>query len=234
MKILPYGNNALLIQFSEEIDPGISKQVIALYHALKRTGQFKYLIPAYQSLTAAFDSDQLKFTEAQKLAEEHLAILSQEIYEPHHLVIPVCYEPEYAPDLEAVEQITKLTAKKVIELHCSTTYHVYMLGFLAGFPYLGSTPKALHCPRKKEPRAKVPAGSVGLAGMQTGIYPAEAPGGWQLIGRTPLALFNPEIMPPNFLHPGDLVEFRAISKDEFKLIKIKVEAGIYKPEYKHG
>jgi inhibitor of KinA len=130
--------------------------------------------------------------------------------------IPVCYEDDYAPDMALVCSMKNLKREDVIRLHTQRLYRVYMTGFLPGFPYLGRVDPALEVPRKEQPRARVEAGSVGLAGLQTGIYPVASPGGWQVIGRTPIRLFNHQQTPPVLLEAGDGVQFYAISKHEYQ------------------
>lgn len=144
--------------------------------------------------------------------------------------IPVCYEAIFAPDLEAVCSQLKLSPEALISKHSSAIYTVYGIGFLPGFMYLGGLNPELEIPRKSSPRMKVPAGSVGLAVKQTGIYPCESPGGWQLIGQTPIPLFNPPQDPPFFAEVGDKIQFIPISKDTYKLLQIQISAGIYKIE----
>jgi allophanate hydrolase subunit 1 len=129
--------------------------------------------------------------------------------------IPVCYGGEFGPDLDEVAELCGLTAVEVVALHAGGEYLAYMIGFAPGFPYLGGLPDQLVVPRKAAPRLHVPAGSVGLAGKQTGVYPQDSPGGWQIIGRTPIRLFTPERTPPTLLQAGDVVRFRAISCEEY-------------------
>lgn len=133
----------------------------------------------------------------------------------HSFRIPVCYEGAYAPDLEDVARQQGLSVREVIELHCGAVYRVYMIGFLPGFPYLGTVDQRLEVPRKSRP-VPVAAGGVGIAGKQTGIYPLNSPGGWSIIGRTPMRLFDPGTDPPVRLQTGDRVEFYAISTEEFQ------------------
>jgi KipI family sensor histidine kinase inhibitor len=144
--------------------------------------------------------------------------------------ISLCYEAAFAPDLEAVCTQLKLSPEALISKHSQATYTVYGIGFLPGFMYLGGLNPELEIPRKSSPRMKVPVGSVGLAAKQTGIYPCESPGGWQLIGQTPIPLFNPLQDPPFFAEVGDKIQFIPISKDTYKLLKIQVAAGIYNIE----
>ncbi len=128
--------------------------------------------------------------------------------------IPVCYGGEFGPDLEAVAAAHDLAAAQVVQRHCRPRYLVYFLGFQPGFPYLGGLPPSLAMPRRETPRASVPAGSVGIAGPQTGVYPFATPGGWQIIGRTPLRLYDPDRQPPALLSPGDRVKFVPITLSE--------------------
>jgi inhibitor of KinA len=133
--------------------------------------------------------------------------------------IPVCYGGEYGPDLEFVARHNGLDAEEVIRIHTAGEYLVYMIGFTPGFPYLGGLSARIAAPRLEKPRFKVPGGSVGIAGRQTGIYPLTAPGGWRLIGRTPLSLFTPALDPPCLLRPGDAVTFKAISREEYERLR---------------
>jgi len=129
--------------------------------------------------------------------------------------IPVCYETEFAPDLEDVSRHAGVSAKEVVDLHCGAEYHVHCIGFTPGFPFLGGLTPKLATPRRSTPRKEIPAGSVAIGGAQTGIYPVKSPGGWNIIGRTPLPLFDPQKYPPALLRAGDRVRFRAITRQEF-------------------
>lgn len=135
------------------------------------------------------------------------------------VIIPVCYGGEYGPDLEFVSQYTGLSEEEVVKIHTACTYRVYMLGFLPGFPYLGGMDERIAAPRLETPRTRIPAGSVGIAGSQTGFYPMESPGGWRIIGRTPIKAFDPFSDNPFLLAPGDLVQFRAIGQEEYQKIE---------------
>jgi inhibitor of KinA len=135
------------------------------------------------------------------------------------LEIPICFDMEFALDLDNIAREKDLAPGEIIEIFLGETYRVFMLGFLPGFSYMGEVNARIATARKKSPRLKVPSGSVGIAGSQTGIYSLESPGGWQIIGRTPLSLFTPFAERPALLEPGDLVKFRAVSKDEFFSLK---------------
>ncbi|WP_422356320.1 5-oxoprolinase subunit PxpB [Roseivirga pacifica] len=235
MKLQPYGDSALLVSFEKRIDPAISQQVIALHKALKDHAGITFSIPAYQSLTLGFNSTYLNYNGLEKLVKATFDQLDETTTNSGRKVtIPVCYDGAYAPDMSEVSSLTGCSKQEIIQLHTSHEYHVYMLGFVAGFAYMGTLPEALKSPRKETPRLKVHQGAVGLAGLQTGIYPAEAPGGWQIIGTTPMKMFDPEKEKPNFLEAGDKVNFRAISEDEYKIIQLKIETEIFEPEISNG
>lgn len=187
------------------------------------------LHPAYCSLLVKFDALKSGHEELEGKLREYLEQLQEvRLPEPRLVKIPVCYGEEFGPDLEEVAQLRSMTPEQVIRLHTSTTYLVFFLGFVPGFAYLGELPDALLTPRHATPRRRVPVGSVGIAGNQTGVYPCETPGGWRLLGRTPLAMLKPGFasanpgtqFPPDqdslsLLSIGDRVKFTPISREEF-------------------
>jgi len=176
------------------------------------------LHPAYGSLLVNFDGRRWRHRELEKKLRAYLEQLQEvRLPEPHRVEIPVCYGEEFGPDLDDVAHRHGMTPEQVIELHTSMTYRVYFLGFVPGFAYLGELPDALATPRHATPRRSVPAGSVGIAGRQTGVYPCETPGGWRLLGRTPLVMFRPERRGLSLLSIGDRVRFKAISRRQFAL-----------------
>lgn len=172
------------------------------------------LHPAYATLLISFDPRLITHGRVEALARAaesaHAELPATALVE-----IPVCYGGEFGPDLDDVAAHCRLTADGVIELHSSAEYLVHFIGFSPGFPYLGGLPEALATPRLLAPRVRVPAGSVAIGGSQTGVYPLASPGGWRLIGRTPLRLFRPEVEPPALLAMGDRVRFLPISRPEF-------------------
>ncbi len=235
-EIKTYGDRALLINFDQRIDPEINQAVIQLSQAIEAAKWVgvQYLIPAYCSLTLAYDPSLTNY-QALKTAIETLHHSSTEPSETGHrkIVIPVCYENHFAWDLADIAKATQLSPEEIIRLHTSTTFRVYMLGFLPGFVYMGRLPETLKCKRKTTPRLKVPAQAVALAGFQTGIYPSEAPGGWQIIGKTPVRVFDPRLEDPFLFRPGDRVSFRSISRKEFELIEQEEIHLKYKPQIQY-
>lgn len=218
-KILPCGDSALSVEFGSAIDPLINQQVQALFNKLKvkpPEGLID-LIPTYRSLLVQYDPTVLSFKDLQKIVFSFgdLSRGPAETVGPM-VEIPVCYGKDFGPDLQEVAAFLRLTEEEVIEIHSKALYHVYMIGFTPGFPYMGGLDPRLFIPRKKVPREFVPAGTVGIADQQTGIYPLDSPGGWQLIGRTPVKLFDLDRIEVFYLKPGDRVKFKAISEEEFE------------------
>ena len=228
--IYPLGDAALIIDFGNNIDETINKLVHSLFFQLQNDPipGMTEAIPAYSSLTIHYDilfirKKLNKQTTAYEWISENLKkYISKENIEtgdPQLLIkIPACYEHEYAPDLNFIASQNNISPEEVIHLHSSTTYRVYMLGFLPGFAYMGMVDEKISFSRKQNP-VTVEAGSIGITGKQTGIYPLRSPGGWQIIGRTPLKLFDKEKINPVLFKAGDQVQFYSISKDEFEDFK---------------
>jgi inhibitor of KinA len=224
-RIFPLGDSAITLDFGNVIDEAINKKVIALFHSLNNEplpGMIE-AVPAYSSLAVYYDGFRLKksgvlnttiYEWVKEQLEKRLQEPLTQVDSLSGLVkIPVCYEKEFGLDLEEISAQKNITVEEIIHIHLSKTYRVYMLGFLPGFPYMGETDEQIKMPRKMQPRQRVEAGSVGIAGGQTGIYPLASPGGWQIIGRTPLKLFEDSTC---LLSPGDNVQFYSISKHEFE------------------
>ena len=222
-RFLNLGDRALTLEFGETIDQQLVSAVSALDVRLTRkiaAGQLNGVIetvPTFRSLTVIFDPLILSRTELQ---DRLIAMLSETEASTQksarHWCLPVCYGENYGPDLESAAASLGLTQQKVIDLHANQTYLVYMIGFLPGFPYMGDVDPALYLPRHTEPRVRVPVGSVAITGQQTAIYPWESPGGWQLLGRCPLALFDAQRSEPALLGPGDRVNFQPISETYYQ------------------
>ncbi|WNQ14065.1 5-oxoprolinase subunit PxpB [Paenibacillus aurantius] len=227
------GDSAIIIRLGNRIDEETHTKVRALSRYLENhsfEGMVE-VIPAYASVTVVYDpvrifrttggSNSLEeirypYEEVESRLKNLLDHLQEDNVPDHRVVeIPVCYGEELGPDLKHVAGMTGWSAEEVIRIHAGTEYLVYMLGFAPGFPYLGGMDKRIAAPRKPTPRLSIPPGTVGIAGEQTGIYPIETPGGWQLIGRTPLPLFLPDKEPPTLLEAGDRIRFYPITRKEY-------------------
>ena len=211
------GDRALLVELGDDVDLKTNNRVRELFVAIK-TDPLEGVVettPSYRSLLLIFDPLKTTLSLLQNRIQQILQTLDpSQLCEPRRVEIPVVYGSEYGPDLEWVAGYHGITPDEVIRLHTEHTYHVYMIGFMPGFPYLGELPESLITPRRETPRTVVPRGSVALAQGQTGIYSTQSPGGWQIIGRTPLALFDPGKWPPALLEMGDRVKFFAIDEEE--------------------
>ena len=224
-RFLPAGDSAIAVEFGREIDLNINNQVAAMRTVIEAAideGKIKgivELVPTYGSLLVVYD--QLAVGYAGLI--EQLKILAEglegvEIPDREVVEIPVVYGGEYGPDLGIVAQLNSLSEDEVIKRHSEAEYPIYMLGFVAGFPYLGGMDKSIAAPRKQTPRLKIPAGSVGIAGQQTGIYSVESPGGWQIIGRTPLKLYDADREKPILLRAGQSIRFKPITEAEYEAL----------------
>lgn len=209
----PAGDSALLVTFGEAIDLATNRQAHALAHLLAEDPPpgLGEAVPGYTTLLVHYDPLQLDYPEMLAWVQPRafLAIKSTKSILPaaRRVEVPVFYGGSLGPDLEFVAAHNGLTSDDVIRRHTARDYPVYLIGFTPGFPYLGGLDESIAAPRLPSPRQQVPAGSVGIAGQQTGIYPVDSPGGWRLIGWTPLKLFDPARQPPSLLAPGDVVRF---------------------------
>ena len=213
------GDRGLLLEFGDEISHEVNERVRRMALAIQAEAIEGIIetVPTYRSLLVIYNPltlplDQLK-KRLQKIEE---GLQETPFPKPQLRRIPVVYGGAYGPDLEGVAKHCGISTEEVIRLHCSKPYFIYMIGFMPGYPYMGELPEALITPRLKTPRLSVPKGSVAIAQKQTGIYSMESPGGWQVIGRTPVELFDPKKNPPALLQMGDLVQFYSISEKEFK------------------
>ena len=207
-----------MVEYGDGIDPELNRKVRAIALATEQASPEGLLevIPTYRSIILIYDPGVTSphHLEAVLLSlEERLTEI--DIPLPKTVQIPVCYGGELGPDIGFVARHNNLTAADVIRIHSAPHYQIYMVGFTPGFPYLGGLPEALHTPRLETPRTLVPAGSVGIANAQTGVYSIDSPGGWRLIGRTPLRLFDPKRANPFLFKAGDLLKFEPISMDEY-------------------
>ncbi len=218
VRIVPAGDSALVVEFEARIDAAINARAIALADALQAgdlTG-IRDIVPTYRSVAVYFDPLRTDYEALLAFVETHANRVPDVAGDERTSVrIPVCYGGELGPDLDDVAAFASAAAEDVIELHASVTYRVFMLGFVAGFAYLGTVDERIAMPRHPTPRVRVPSGSVGIAGVQTGVYPAETPGGWRLIGRTPVKPFDPDRAEPFLMKAGDAVRFYPITKAEY-------------------
>jgi KipI family sensor histidine kinase inhibitor len=213
------GDRGLLLEFGDEIGSEVNEKVRRMALAIQTEAMKGILetVPTYRSLLIVYDPLILSIDDLKKRLKKLEDGLRQTPFpEPKLTRIPVVYGDPYGPDLDFVAQYHRISHDQVIQLHCSKPYFIYMIGFMPGYPYMGELPDALVTPRLKTPRLLVPAGSVAIAQKQTGIYSMDSPGGWQILGRTPVKLFDPERKPPALLMMGDLVQFYPISEKEFK------------------
>jgi len=212
------GDRSLLVELGDEISREVNRRVRMLYFSLIdcNLGGVVELIPSYAALLIVFDPLRISLAalKAGTLRLMETADPSR-IPEPRTVRIPVVYGGEFGPDLPWLAETHQMTPNDVIRHHTATTYHVYMIGFTPGYPYMGEVPVEIATPRRDTPRTRVPQGSVGIAQRQTGIYPVASPGGWQIIGRTPVRLFDPTAWPPTPLEIGDAVNFYPIEMEAY-------------------
>jgi len=235
MEIIPLGDSALIVRVRDQFEDAPEKTLDEVLRTLQQLRHAAIpglieLAPAYTSVAGFFDP--IAVVKAKETPDEVFDWLAARIRAavgrrtrdrrslagrslPRIVEIPVCYDAEFALDLDRVTEHTKLSAGEVIDLHSAAEYRVSCIGFVPGFPFLAGLATKLATPRRDTPRKEIPPGSVGIGGAQTGIYPLRSPGGWNLIGRTPLKLFDPTKNPPALLRAGDYVRFRAITREEF-------------------
>lgn len=216
-RILMSGDTAVVIEFGDTIDRRISALVLGLDQRLTNASipGVVETVPTLRSLMVHYDPSITSFGVLSERIAEHLADVEGREIDGRLWTIPACYDLELAPDLEEVATATGLTPDDVVALHSGTTYRVYMLGFLPGHPYMGDLPAPLQLPRRQSPRTLVPPGSIAIATSMTSIYPLASPGGWHLIGRTPINLFDTRRDPPVLLSPADQIRFRRIGRSEY-------------------
>jgi len=234
INIKPLGDSALIIQLGEGIDPSIHERVKSLSILLDECPFEGFIesVPAYNNLTIYYNTYTVHLSQVKNATINHVALTpfekvstyineliqhigAKQSFEERTVTIPVLYGGEFGPDLEYVAKYHGLSVEEVIRIHTENEYLVYMIGFAPGFPFMGGMNEKIATPRKDTPRLAIVPGSVGIAGKQTGVYPLETPGGWQIIGRTPQVLFLPLTSPPTFLQSGDKIKFSSISPEEY-------------------
>ena len=230
IKILTAGDSSILIEFGKEISPDVNARIKAVVQLLKdqQIVGIVDMIPSFCGLLINYNPRMISYSQMKKRLEKLLELdvmtseVATKIFE-----IPVCYGGEYGADIATIANLAKLTEEEVIKIHSSKDYLIYMLGFLPGFSYLGGLDERIHTPRLANPRLKIAAGSVGIGGSQTGIYPLDSPGGWQLLGLTPVKTYDPNREVPILFEAGDYIRFVPVSEKEFLEIKALVDAGEY-------
>jgi inhibitor of KinA len=242
MEIVPLGDSALIVRVREGFEDAPDEtlnEVLQTFQQLRSAaipGVIE-LTPAYTSIAVFFNP--VEVAKASGTASDIFDWLAARIgaatgpkrrvgrrSAPRTVEIPVCYDQEFAPDLDEVACHAKISTAQVVELHSAADYRVACIGFVPGFPFMAGLPKKIATPRRSNPRKEIPPGAVGIGGAQTGIYPLRSPGGWNLIGRTPLKLFDPTKDPPVLLRAGDRVRFRAITREEFESLKLEAFTGL--------
>lgn len=232
--IKPFGVHAVLIEWPNEVNEVILNKILQFESVL----QSKYLkgpdweyVPAYNSLLVVNKEVTLEYVSFSKQLQDWYQNMGDMIpYKRYLWRLPVSYENEFGIDLEEISKQLNIETKEIIALHTSHVYTVYGIGFLPGFMYLGGLPTVLETARKVTPRMIVKKGAVGIAGKQTGIYPQESPGGWNIIGNCPVPIFDAAKQEPCFVSVGDQIQFYEVSRAKYDLHKIEVEVGIYQPE----
>jgi inhibitor of KinA len=225
-----YNEQSVLIQWPKEIREDILFDIIAFKTYLQKMSSELICTAAYCELLVQTKTTVISIDDFISQLKNHYAHRTAVKTERHRIRIPVCYDETFGIDQEEVCRTLKLDKHELVTLHTSARYLVYAIGFLPGFMYLGGLPEALYHPRKEIPRVQVPEGAVGIAGMQTGVYPQVSPGGWQIIGSTPVKLFDLNRSPSTLVQVGDIVEFYSVDMNHYELVKIQVATGIYQPE----
>jgi len=230
-KYLVAGDRSLVVEFGDKIEEVVNSKIRNLNFAIvssKIPGIIE-MVPTYRSLMVTYEPHIIGLDELiGKIEELEMKMNEMTLPEAKVVEIPTLYGGEYGPDIDFVAEHNKISQDEVIKIHTSCEYLIYMLGFTPGFPYLGGMSDKIAAPRLKTPRTKIWAGSVGIAGSQTGIYPIESPGGWQLIGRTPVRLYDPYREEPILLCAGDYIKFKSIDEKEYKEIEKQETKSAYK------
>lgn len=230
IEVVPEGDSGLLIQFEQVISPAINQRIAAIVKLIRaqQISGIIDMIPTYCSLLINYNPQAISYKELHHRIESIVKMdtktesITKKVYE-----IPTCYGGKYGPDLKNIAEHAGLSEEEVIRIHSSSDYLIYMLGFLPGFTYLGGLDERIHTPRLANPRVLIPAGSVGIGGSQTGIYPVDSPGGWQLMGMTPVKTYDPNRAEPILVQAGDYIRFVPVSEEEYLAIEKQVADGTY-------
>jgi KipI family sensor histidine kinase inhibitor len=231
VRFLPAGDTAVVVEFGDRIDRVLSDRVLQLAQRVRAAAfaGVTDIVPTFRSLLLEYDP---LVTDGRSVAAAVRSLdagADEAARRRRHWTIPASYAPEHAPDLVEVAERTGLTVDEVVALHAGTTFHVYMIGFAPGHPYLGDLPPALALPRRANPRLRVPAGSIAIAMTLSVVHPVDNPSGWHVIGATPVRLFDPACAQPALLAPGDVVSFRPVGVEEYEAVRSAVAANSYAP-----
>jgi len=234
-KYLAAGDRALIVEVGDKIEEAANTKIRGLNLAIigSNIKGILEMVPTYRSIMIIYNPMEIEFDElVDRIKSLEKNVNNMVLTEARVVEIPTVYGGEYGPDINFVAEHNKISVEEVIKIHTSVEYLIYMIGFTPGFPYLGGMSDKIETPRLKTPRTKIPAGSAGIAGKQTGIYPIESPGGWQLIGRTPVKLYDPNRCKPVLLEAGDYIKFVAVDEKEYKYILAAEEKGIYEVKFR--
>lgn len=227
----PFGPSAILIEWPAQIDEDIIRNIAAFERSIQKKENISDTIIAYNSLTICYNREvnfDIEITQLQKQYEEvkPLQDAKSKIWQ-----IPVCYHPDFGLDLEEIARVKKISAEELVRLHTAPDYLVYFIGFQPGFLYLGGLDEKIQLPRRANPRLRIEKGSVGIGGEQTGVYPMDSAGGWNIVGKSPVDFFDITNPKPCFAKAGDRIKFTAIDRDAFHEIAVEVRAGKYEPQF---
>lgn len=230
MEVEYINEQTVMLYFKNEISEENYDQVNKVVQYIKNQNHpaIQEIVPSYRAILIYFNEKSIsasKLIENLELKRLHNFGNNSELKQRRIITIPVVYGDEFGPDIEEVASYNNITIDEVVEKHVSKPYLIYMMGFMPGFPYLGGLDKQLHTPRRDEPRVKITAGSVGIANSQTGLYPLDSPGGWQIIGRTPIEVFNLNRQPMTLYEAGDYIQFKAINMSQYDSIKNSIKNG---------
>lgn len=234
MRFLTAGDRGLVVEFGNEISEEINNQVHAFARQIEER-KIKGIIetvPTFRSLMIYYDTDVISYQKLIRILSR-IPVSEEDVGKEKKKVlqIPCCYEAPFGEDLADMEQLLGLSRQEIVQIHSSTNYKIYMLGFLPGFVYLGGLDPRIETPRLKTPRVKIEAGSVGIGGNQTGVYPVASPGGWRLIGNTPVKFYDPQSKEPILCHAGEYIRFVPVTYQEYRHIEQLVADGKYQKEY---
>ena len=231
-RILKAADSAIVVEFGSAIDRRTSDRVLALAETWEKAGLrgVTEVVATFRSLSVNYDPLTTTGSELEQVIASFVDQPSQSAHHKRLWMIPACYDPKFAPDIEDVARIKGLSTTEVAALHAGTQYHVYMIGFVPGYPYMGDLPEKLQLPRRSDPRLRVPPGSLAIATSMTAVYPYESPGGWHLIGTSPVRFFDAASAKGSLLGPGDGVKFEPVSPEEFDRIRKAVDRNDYVPD----